>query len=110
MVIGLKNCRNQTGEHSTLTGAKPMKSIKWIIGVIIIGGISYLCYQAWGIWGVVGFIQWLAIMVVILAFLTGASPRQEDNRKKCDFGHWHDKDEKCPECMARVTERFVTKL
>jgi hypothetical protein len=88
-----------------------VKNIKWTIaGIIVVGWASYLFYQAWGILGVGGFMLWIAIMVVILAFLTGANPRQEDNRKKCDFGHWHDKDEKCPECMARVTERFVTKL
>ena len=87
-----------------------MKNIKWIIGAITGYLAGYLCHQACGILGVIGLILWVIAIGIILAFFAGASPRQVDNRIKCGFGHWHMKDEKCPECMARVTGRFVTKL
>ena len=87
-----------------------MKKIKWILAAIIILGLAnYQFYQAWGIWGVIGFLLWCAAVVVILAFLGGASFKELDENT-CDYGHKHIKGEECPQCTARVTGRFVTKL
>jgi hypothetical protein len=109
--IGLINYRNQTGKHSTLTGAKPMKSIKWIIGgSIILGLLEYMAYQACGIWGIVAVTVWLGGIVLILSFCAGASFREFDEQVQCEYEHEHTKGEECPKCVARVTRRFVTKL
>jgi hypothetical protein len=92
--------------YSTLTGAKPMKSIKWIIGVSICAWIGIYLYTELGIFWTVSIFT----CTTLAMFALFQYEKNNDLWVQCKYLHWHIKGKECPNCIQRSLGRAIRKV